>query len=168
MSPQALGTVRTMSLATPVTGRRQQLLLLAVVVALTLSLLAMHQLSVNHTAAQPTTQTAAAIVGSPERHDHQVDQLQHSGDLPGHAAQPVPGQQQTTGVGDGCAGCPEHHVMALTCLAALILLALGWALRPPTAWRGVLLPRLPTAPRPLSPRWGREPLSLLELSVSRT
>lgn len=157
-----------MGRATPVASLQQQLLRWAAAVALTLSLLAMHQLSLNHTAAQPNTPAAAVSVGSPERHDHRVDQPEHLGDTAGHAAQIVPAQQPAPGGEDGCPGCSEHHVMALTCLAALILLALGWALRRPTAWRGVLLPRLLTAPRPLSPPWWREPLSLLELSVSRT
>ena len=81
-------------------------------------------------------------------------------------------------VGDGhpsleeeaCPGCAGHQAMALTCLAALILLGLGWLLRGPIEWRGVRLRRillLAVESEPLT-TWVRLPLSLTELSVSRT
>ncbi|MDN5803867.1 MAG: hypothetical protein L0H26_04650, partial [Microlunatus sp.] len=69
----------------------------------------------------------------------------------------------------GCPGCAGHSAMALTCLAALILLAAGLLLPRPTTGRGILLPR----PKPLTvlnlpTRCKPPPLSLVELSVSRT
>jgi hypothetical protein len=57
--------------------------------------------------------------------------------------------------------------MALTCLAALILLVVGWVLSRPAAWRGVRLRRL-TLPPPAALSWTPGSLSLVELSVSRT
>jgi hypothetical protein len=55
--------------------------------------------------------------------------------------------------------------MALTCLVALTLLAVGWLLR----WPGLLARHLArTVPNDRSSLWSRPPLTLMELSVSRT
>lgn len=140
--------------------------------AVAFSLLAMHQLSSNHTAAGSSA--APGVVGgapvamsavAPHLHgqDHSVD----AGSADRTHVERM-GTGQPTSEDGGCPGCAGHHVMALTCVAALILLAVGWVLAGPLAWRGVRLRRLlllvvrPTSTRLPVPR------SLTELSVSRT
>lgn len=143
---------------------RQQLLLGAAILVVALGLLAMH-LSLNHTAADPSaTRVAVGTAGHLEGLGPTVI------DASGTRARLVPpmvGGHPSPDDG-ACPGCTDHHAMALTCLAALILLAAGWALRRPAAWRGVWLPRrLTEPPQPTLP-WRRAPLTLVELSVSRT
>jgi Family of unknown function (DUF6153) len=144
-------------------AQRQQLLLWAAVLAVALSLLAMHQLSINHTAADPAAGSSALTLGHADQDKH------HAAVTGDHAHAVAPGlDQRPAPAHDGCPGCAEHQAMALTCLAALVLLAVGWALRVPALGRGVLLPRV--RPRPLPPgrRWRRTPFTLMELSISRT
>jgi hypothetical protein len=59
--------------------------------------------------------------------------------------------------------------MALTCLVALISLAVGWLLAGPVRWPG-LLPRhrIRRLPHDVRRRWRRLPFSLVELSICRT
>lgn len=145
---------------------RQQLLLWVGVVAVALSLLAMHQLSLNHTAASPlpvlesSGSTTGSVAGD---HAHDGQHLLPGADHPATAA--VDGE-----ISDhGCPGCAQHHMMVLTCLAALILLVTGWLLRrPPAAHRIRVTPlvRCPLATAVL--QWKPPPLTWIELSVSRT
>jgi hypothetical protein len=145
---------------------RQKLLLWVGVVAVTLSLLAMHQLSLNHTAASPRSvlessgSTTGSIAGD---HAHDGQHLLPGADHPAELA--VAGTTSE----DACRGCAQHHMMVLTCLAALILLVTGWLLRrPPAAHRIRVTPlvRCPLATAVL--QWKPPPLSWIELSVSRT
>ena len=137
------------------------MLLWAGAVAVALSLLAMHQMSVNHTAAASSNTVLAAVTGG---HTDDVGAAHHIGDLAPVSA--------TTGVDpavDGCPGCTEHHVMALTCLVALALLAVTWLLRGPAPWTGWQPRRWAAAAQPVAHvRWRPPPLSLVELSISRT
>lgn len=146
---------------------RQQLVLWTGIVAVALSLLALHQLSLNHTVADPSASPVSVNAAVNRHADVDPDGLGA-----GMAADPTHRGavvDQTPGSGpDGCPGCVDHHTAALTCLAVLIVVAIGWALAGPVEWRGlrlrVLLPRLlpePPQRRPL-------PLSLVELSIRRT
>ena len=142
---------------------QRQLLLWAGVVVVALSLLAMHQLSINHTAAAPAAGSSVVT------REH-IDQGKHHAavtDDHAHLATPALDHQPAPAHG-GCPGCAEHQAMALTCLAALVLLAIDWALRTPIPWRGLRLPLLRPRTLPPSPRWRPPPFTLVELSISRT
>ncbi len=142
---------------------RQQLLLWAGIVAVTLGLLAMHQLSLNHSIVDPTAGHVA--VAAPAH----LDQHKSDDNQVGGQAHPMATIDQVPRSGDsGCPGCADHHTVALTCLAALILVALGWALSGPHEWRGFRLRPLFLRTLPETPRWTPLPLSLAELSISRT
>lgn len=146
--------------------QRRDLLLAVIVIAL--SMLAMHQLSINHTAAQPAA-TSGTLAGH-RTPSTQIDSphypLGHGADL-GHAQLVGSDIGQPGSQDSSCPGCGDHHLMALTCLAALILLAIGWVGTAPTTGRGVRLRR--HRPRaPLLPLWLPRPRSLHELSISRT
>jgi hypothetical protein len=133
---------------------RWHLLLTVAVVAVVLSLLAMHELSFGHTVAQPRSASPAL---SPHDHHRPTGIVQAEGPV---SVEP--------GTHDGCAGCQEHHLLMLGCLIALILLVTGWLLRGPPAaghqawiapaWRPE---PLPYRHRPVARTW-------VELSVSRT
>lgn len=163
-SRQALSTVVHVLGVSAAAGLRRQVGLLLAAVAIALSLLALHQLSSNHTvagtsaaldraAAQPVAVAGLGTHHVPDGHAH-AQQLSVAGD-------------DHRPLGDDCPGCADHQAM-LTCLAALILLVVGWVLSRPVEWRGVRLRRrtLPAA-GPAPPKTPRS-LSLVELSVSRT
>ena len=82
---------------------------------------------------------------------------------------PTTGEEHPASEQGGCPDCTGHSAMALTCLAALILLAAGLLLPRPSAGRGILQPRLTSLTVPqLRHHFKPPPLSLVELSVSRT
>lgn len=142
-----------------------RLLLLAGVVAVVMSLLTMHQLSLNHTAADPTytgVHVSALSSRSLDGHDPAAIDEDHT-HLVSLVVDGHPGPDS-----GACLGCSGHQAMALTCLAALILLAVGWVLRRPAEWRGVRIPCV--VPLRLRPNraWLRRPFTPVELSVSRT
>ena len=148
-------------------GRRalgaHRLLLLAGVVAVVLSLLTMHQLSLNHHAADPTA-TGTHVATTSSRHLDHHDPAAIDDD---HTHLPFAVDGHPSYDNGACPAC-SGHAMALTCLAALILLAVGWVLRRPTEWRGVRLPHVVQLLLRPSRGWMRPPLTLVELSVSRT
>lgn len=146
-------------------GVRARLELLLGVVAVALSLLAMHQLSSNHTAADPTA--GATVVLSPPVSHHGGHEVGAGGAGHAHLAAASADAHPASG-DDACPSCAEHGVMALTCLAALILLAVGSVLNRPAAWRGVRLPRPLLRAVTLPETWLPWPRSLTELSISRT
>ena len=151
--------------AKPTSIARQQLLWGAGVVVITLSLLIMHQLSLNHTAADPTADgMQVSSIGSThlDHHDRVAIEDDHTHLLP------LVADGQPAHDNGACLACNGDHAMVLTCLVALILLAVGWLLRRPAEWRGVRLPHV--VPLLLGPDQGRmpPPLTLVELSVSRT
>jgi hypothetical protein len=143
---------------------RQQLLLWVGVVAVALSLLAMHQLSLNHTAASPLAVADAAGPGRSvaDGHEHAGQHLAPGAE---HPAEPV---VEGTVSHDGCPGCAQHQAMMVTCLVALILLATGWLLRGPSAGRIVRVAPLVHRLILAVPRWRPPPRTWIELSVSRT
>lgn len=151
-------------------GARQRLWLLLGVVAVALSLLALHQLSSNHTAAGPardsvpaTTESAHLTLGT--RADPHAAEIGGSG----HVQLSAPsGTGHPAADGDGCPGCTDHSAMALTCLAALVLMVVGWKLLPPRPGR-VRRERHQQRSRwsPDLRSWVRRPRSLAELAVSR-
>jgi hypothetical protein len=153
-----------MGWARPSVVVRQQLLLWAAIVVMALSLLALHQLSLNHTVADPSASSGSAVAAAARLDHHQLG----GGALGDHVQLTPASDQHPRSADDGCPGCVGHHVMALTCLAALILVAIGRALTGPIEWRGVRLrpPLRWTLPEP--PRWRPPVLSLVELSISRT
>jgi hypothetical protein len=145
-----------------------RLLLLAAVVAVALSMLAMHQLSSNHTAADPTAVTVAQLTA--HNRGMAIDGHGHGGAYDYAHLSSLIGDGNPSLTEEPCPGCASHQAMAMTCLAALILIAVSWLLRAPTEWRGVRLRRvqlLPVQPEP-STRWVPSPLTLTELSVSRS
>lgn len=149
-------------------GARQRLWLLLGVVAVALSLLAMHQLSSNHTAADPAATVDATTAHLSSAFFH-VDGHQPGTGGSDHAHLTAStGDVHPASEAGGCPGCADHSAMALTCLAALVLLVAGWVLTCPVAWRGLRLRRL--LPLVLTERrsWLPWPRSLAELSVSRT
>lgn len=139
--------------------------------AIGLSLLSMHQMSVNHTAADPTPLAVSFV--SADRHDvgptHSHVQSATVTHTPAEALHVPAIDRSLTALEEACPDCAEHHAMALTCLVALTLLVVAWLLRGPVRWPG-LLSRRPTRalPQAWRSRWRPPPLNLVELSISRT
>ena len=156
---------RSRPAATPYAGavRSRPILWLAVLVV-GLSLLAMHQLSSNHTAA---SHESATVTTAGSGH-HAAGHPSETGADHAHLL-PTTGEEHPASEQGGCPGCAGHSAMALTCLAALILLAAGLLLPRPSAGRGILQPRqTPLTVPKLRHHFKPPPLSLVELSVSRT
>lgn len=151
-------------------GLQRQLLLWAGVVAVALSLLAMHQLSGNHTAAgaPPPVSQVSGAGGHAPAHIDDAGQL-HGGDHPHAATSLTAAADGLPAPGYACPDCGGHQAMMLTCLAALALLAVGLSLTRPARWPG-RLPRRWRWTQPAAWRLRRHPppLSLVELSISRT
>lgn len=147
---------------------RRQLLLWAAMVVVALSLLAMHQLSGNHVAADPTPSTAAHLGAASAQGATFAHQTWGTGH--GHARPTAAAVDRSAPMDAGCHACGGgHQAMALTCLAALALLVAGWPLRGPQRRRDLISSlRVPISPSRLLRRWARPPLSLVQLSVSRT
>jgi hypothetical protein len=150
---------------------QRPLLLWTGVVAVALSLLAMHQMSVNHTAADPKPPAVSSV--SADRHAagpaHSHAESAAVAHTPAGTVQVAAGDRSLTALEDSCPGCAEHHSMALTCLVALTLLAVAWLLRVPVRWPGLLARRpMRALLQTWRSRWIPPPLSLVELSISRT
>lgn len=144
-------------------GHWPRLLLIVGVVTIALSVLAMHQLAVNHTLAAPTSS------GWREAdHHHAASQQGELHALPAGADQPALADALDA---NGCsAGCStDDDVNVAACLLALTLLVLCWRLAPP---RLHPLPAAASLPRPLASALlapdRRTALSLAELSIRRT
>jgi hypothetical protein len=147
-------------------GLWQRLLFLVAAITISLSVLAMHQLAVNHLFVAPATSEPHVTQHRPLAVEMQ--QLALTDHVPtGHH-----GQSLTFGAAsaDLCgADCDtDHEISVLSCLLALTLLMLSWLLTPPRQCRQAL----PFATRrladviPASKR--RVSRSLVELSVCRT
>ena len=147
-------------------GLWQQLLFLVAAITISLSVLAMHQLAVNHLFVAPATSEPHVTQHRPFAVEMQ--QVALTDQVPtGHH-----GQSLTFGPAgaDLCgADCDTgHEISVLSCLLALTLLMLSWLLTPPRECRQAL----PFATRrladviPASKR--RVSRSLVELSVCRT
>jgi hypothetical protein len=147
-------------------GLRQRLLFLVAAITISLSVLAMHQLAVNHSFAAPATS------GSQVTHHQtlaaQMQQVAQTDQLPAG----YHGRSFT--IGPATAGLcwsdcdADHGVSVLSCMLALTLLMLSWLARPPRGFPQALLSaarRLVDATRANKRRVSR---SLVELSVCRT
>ena len=147
-------------------GLWQRLLFLVAAITVSLSVLAMHQLAVNHLFVAPATSEAHLT-----QHRPLAVEMQQVA-LTDHAPTGHHGQSLTFGPAgaDLCgADCDtDHEVSVLSCLLALTLLMLSWLLTPPRECRQAL----PFATRrladviPASRRRVSRPL--VELSVCRT
>ena len=153
-------------------GARQRLWLLLGVLAIALSLLAMHQLSSNHTAAGPPAAQESVATGDAHLTLNPVMHVDtHAAGTGGtdHAHLSVAsGDGHPASEDGGCPGCADHSAMALTCLAALVLLLGGWLLTRPRLGRGLWLRRVVPLLMVDSRSWAPRPRSLAELAVSRT
>jgi hypothetical protein len=143
---------------------RQQLLLWTGIVVVALSLLILHQLSLNHTVADPSATSGSAVAAVAHVEHHEAG----GGAVGDHAHLVAAVDQHPWSADGGCPGCAGHHVMALTCLAVLIFVAIGWALSGPIEWLGVRLRPLLPRGLPEPPGWRPTSLTLVELSISRT
>jgi hypothetical protein len=138
------------------------------VLAVGLSLLAMHQLSGNHTAANSRISHQSVTVQAGNLRHHAAGHAVEAGTDHAHLVPMADEGGPTSGDG-GCPDCAGHSAMALTCLAALSLLATGLLLPPPRTGRGILQPRLQPLAVLSHPNHRKPPpISLVELSVSRT
>lgn len=181
VSVESWATVENMLVTSAPHRLRQSRWLLLAVLVTALSLLAMHQLSSEHTAVgSPGTRPASdaagtaqagtglhvtvgvpyAVAGAPPLSEHAPAAPRHHQTGAG-----VPDHHSDAG---DCPGCAHHQMMALTCLAALVLLAVGWVLTRPAAWRGVRVRHVVAAPAAGGPQRQRRALSLSELAISRT
>jgi hypothetical protein len=133
---------RSRPAAAPLHGAVRSLLILwLAVLVVGLSLLAMHQLSGNHTAANPASSHDTATLTVAGSSHHAAGHRSETGADHAHML-PIAGAGLPASEQGGCPDCAGHSAMALTCLAALILLAASLLLpRPPTG-RGVLQPHL--------------------------
>ncbi|MBA3529977.1 MAG: hypothetical protein H0T91_11850 [Propionibacteriaceae bacterium] len=154
------------------------------ILVVSLSLVGMHQLSINHAfaTAELTSQTA----GDTRAHHHadrvhqrgtadagvldeRVMDEGRSGSATIKASVTMMPAAMMDDVTDGdCATCGSHAMLFASCLLALTLLVLSWQLRHPR-WRPVpfFLTRPPT-PSVSSLGRRRPPLSVVELSLRRT
>jgi hypothetical protein len=147
-------------------GWRRAVLVPALMV-IVLSIVGMHQLSVNHA-------MVGAIAGS--HHDHASAQTSRS-DLSAKAMiGSVVGSETSIGAmsaavmpaSDHCSGCSSQQMAFFTCLLALTLLVLAWSIPPPGLRLIAPNSRL-VRPRPGSHLGRRIPaMSLVELSLRRT
>ena len=171
--PSTPGTVRTMDRSRPAAAPyegavRSRLIPWLAVLVVGLSLLAMHQLSGNHTAADPASSHDTAALTAAGSGHHAAGHRSEIGADHAHL-QPATGPGDPASTEGGCPDCAGHSAMALTCLAVLILLATGLLLPRPRTGRGIRQPRLqPLALLSHRNRLRPPPLSLVELSVSRT
>jgi hypothetical protein len=146
--------------------RWRQLLLLVGAITISLSVLAMHQLAVNHSFARPATTEVHAT------HDQGFGLGMQQEGFTGHPATHDSAPWLT--VGDANANscwpdCGAHHqVSVLSCLLALTLLILSWLLAPPRECRQTLSAALRPTAGVVRSNNRRASLSLAELSVRRT
>lgn len=134
-------------------------LLAAGILVVSLSLIGMHQLSINHALATAES-TSLTAVDTRATHHH-VDRVHQSESA-------TPASVMDDAMAGDCAGCGRHAMLVTSCLLALTLLVLSRRLRPPN-WRPVPV-FLTRPPNPIVSSLGRPrpPLSLVELSVRRT
>jgi hypothetical protein len=146
--------------------RWRQLLLLVGAITISLSVLAMHQLAVNHSFARPDTTEVHAT------HDQGFTRGMQQAGRTGHAITHIGGPRLAVAAGnaDSCwPDCGAHHqVSVLSCLLALTLLMLSWLLAPPRERRQTSSADLRPTPGVVHSNNRRVSLSLAELSVRRT
>ena len=145
--------------------RWRQLLLLVGAITISLSMLAMHQLAVNHSFARPDTTEVHAT------HDHGFALGMQQAGRTGHATTHI-GALRLAVAGSNANSCwpdcGDHQISVLSCLLALTLLMLSWLLAPPRERRQTSSAELRPTPRVVHSNNRRVSLSLAELSVRRT
>jgi hypothetical protein len=147
-------------------GLWQRLLFLVAAITISLSVLAMHQLAVNHPFVAPATTEPHVTQHRPFTVEMQQMALSDYMQTGHHDQSLTFGPASTDLCGADCD--IDHEISVLSCLLALTLLMLSWLLAPPREWRRAL----PFAARrfadviPAS-KW-RVSRSLVELSVCRT
>ena len=149
------------------------------------SIVGMHQLSLNHELAAPSSSIVSAAAATNVGHQHSsahdhdtaghvtgagsasLGDVEYSGQ-PGPRAVDPPNGSFGDGHENNCPGCSSHSMAFGACLLAFTLLVLSWWLAPPRA--RLLPPRLLARPLPLITPVRRRvpPLSLTELSILRT
>ena len=142
-------------------GLWQRLLFLVAAITISLSVLAMHQLAVNHLFVAPATAESHVTQHRPSQQVALTDQVPTGHHGPSLSFGPASADR----CGADCG--TDHEMSLLSCLLALTLLMLSWLLTPPRECRQAL----PFATRladviPASKR--RVCRSLVELSVCRT
>jgi hypothetical protein len=145
----------------------QRALLVPALTMIILSILGMHQLSVNHAMVRTTASS---------HHDHSSEQTFRS-HLPAEAMiGTVIGTEAAVGAmsaaaaptTDHCSDCGSHQMAFFTCLLALTLLVLAWSIAPP-GLRVIAPSSRLVQPRPGSHLVRRIlAMSLVELSLRRT
>ena len=111
-------------------GLWQRLLFLAAAITISLSVLALHQLAVNHSFAAPATSGSHVTQHRPLAVETQQEER-----LP--SCQPEDYGSSSTLHSAGADPCwpdcgADHEISVLSCLLALTLLVLPWLLSPPT------------------------------------
>jgi len=146
--------------------RWRQLLLLVGAITISLSVLAMHQLAVNHSFARPSTTEVHATQDQGFALGMQQEGL--TAHPPTHDG--VPSLALDAGNANSCwPDCgAHHHVSVLSCLLALTLLMLSWLLAPPRECRQTSSAALRLTAGVVHSNNRRVSLSLAELSVRRT
>jgi hypothetical protein len=131
-----------------------------------LSMLGMHQLSLNHTFATPewvghhSRELVTASSGGPQAFTV-VASLQRATRIEPRSTYHLDLEQQ-------CSRCDRHDAMVATCLLALTLLVVAWNLRPPAGrWPFPSHTMWARGPVVLPGRWLRPALTLAELSLLR-
>jgi hypothetical protein len=147
-------------------GLWQRLLFLVAAITISLSVLAMHQLAVNHLFVAPAT--TEPHVTQPRPFAVEMQQMALTDHVPtGHRGQSLTfGPASADLCGPHCD--TDHEISVLSCLLALTLLMMSWLLAPPRECRQAL----PFAARRFADvipagKW-RVSRSLVELSVCRT
>lgn len=142
----------------PKVALRRRLLLWCSVLAVVMGLLTMHQLSVNHTAAQAINR--AHGTSAETAHEHA-----------GMSQAAIVEKSASANIDGACADCgDQHHSMALTCLMILSLVAISLLARFVRTHVTIRVSRAQTyRSLPLrSTQYRPRARSLIELSVSRT
>ena len=144
----------------------RHLLLALTLAVVTLGVVGMHQLSVDHDAA-PGRSVVSSRAGDVAHPAH------NAGATPADHLLQVSGGSASAGAGsaeEACPGCADHQMVLTSCLLALTLLVLTWLLTPPRLRHlpPFLLPRLTAATA--GSTLGRlvPSLTLTELSLRRT
>jgi hypothetical protein len=147
-------------------GLWQRLLILVAAITISLSVLAMHQLAVNHLFVAPSTSEPHVTQHRPLAVDMQQVALTDRVSTGHHGQSLTFGPASADLCGADCDS--DHEISVLSCLLALTLLMLSWLLTPPRECRQALpfAARRLTDVIPANKR--RVSRSLAELSVCRT
>jgi hypothetical protein len=139
-------------------------LLPVVVLLVALSVLGMHQLSVDHMVATPDY--PSGVTGQVA---FESDKSRSSVGAEMASAQRSASHLEPTESDRSCPGCGGHDAMIMTCLLALTLLVVGWLLIPPRSrWITTFLAAWWVVTATVHLGWRRPALTLAELSLRRS